>query len=65
MKQHFFTTRAKWFYGLSAAVVLCGMVLCLFDYGELGTGAAIAGIGFGIGVVGANGHLSTRQKKQK
>ena len=62
MKQ-LFIKHAKWCYGLSAALLLCGAVMCILgEHEDLGTWVAIAGIGLAINVADANGQLTDLKK---
>jgi len=63
MKQLVFTKRAKWSYGTSIAVLACGAVLCIFGHDDIGSWIAIGGIFLAVGVAGANGHLTVRQRR--
>ena len=54
MKRQLLTKSAKWCYGLSAALLLCGVVLWLSGQHNLGLWVAIAGIAFAAGIAGKN-----------
>jgi hypothetical protein len=65
MKQILFTTRAKWCYGISSVILLCGILLCVLGRIYLGTMVAIVGISFAFSVADANGHLTIREKSSE
>jgi hypothetical protein len=57
-----FTKRAKWCYGLSAVILLGGILLCVDGrHDKIGQLMGIAGISYAVSVASVNGHLATRK----
>lgn len=66
--KHAFTKHAGWFYGLSAALLLGAVTICIHGgYDDIGKWMGIAAIGLAYVVANANGQLTqlTSRKKPK